>query len=565
MRCDGAALARRPYSALLMSSLSCLLLHLLDQEAQLLLHLVERLAVEIGDAGLHVEDGGHRLEEILARRVDIIDEGFRQVGVAVARRAALDVGRRPFARLPDRVQAEDAGLDRSPGQEIDQPAWRDPAPLRPRLGRVRKLPRRALAQRPPFDLVHHVPASVVLFSFCRRGGGKPRRPSIIVDQYDRRYAKSTVKFRLGPKMPEAARSRRPRAGLGPSGRRFSRRPRPSSRPRPMMATCILSRKRRPMRSTIIYKNYLLTEFIREDVVDLPPVAHRAAAEIFEKAGVRCRRPLTPNRDDIREADKIHSFRGSRRSDQLGAASAGAADKVVVGYQTDALPSSVAIANGEFDKATGVKIDFRRFNSGAEIFAAIASGDAMSSRAHSPRRPCAASTSVSTAWRRFPAILRPTIEIFQGLTVDSRRREPPSRGGRCAQSAGVPGGRANGFCPALCCFAVGSASQAERHERALCVDLPPHPERGSERSASSQHCPPLAGIITEFFEQMRGRPTGNQQTPREPGARTLLRSARGIRNGSSVCTQRELNRSRHRLSCTAVAVSPSRFVSNTDRA
>ena len=38
------------------------------------------------------------------------------------------------------------------------------------------------------------------------------------------------------------------------------------------------------------------------------------------------------------------------------------------------PSSVAIANGEFDRATGYKIDFRRFNSGAEIFAAIASGD-----------------------------------------------------------------------------------------------------------------------------------------------------------------------------------------------
>jgi len=49
-------------------------------------------------------------------------------------------------------------------------------------------------------------------------------------------------------------------------------------------------------------------------------------------------------------------------------------QVVVGYQTDALPSSVAIANGEFSKATGFKIDFRRFNSGAEIFAAIASGD-----------------------------------------------------------------------------------------------------------------------------------------------------------------------------------------------
>ncbi|BAI74928.1 sulfonate/nitrate/taurine transport system substrate-binding protein (plasmid) [Azospirillum sp. B510] len=49
-------------------------------------------------------------------------------------------------------------------------------------------------------------------------------------------------------------------------------------------------------------------------------------------------------------------------------------KVVVGYQTDALPSSVAIANGDFAKATGVEIDFRKFNSGAEVFAAIASGD-----------------------------------------------------------------------------------------------------------------------------------------------------------------------------------------------
>lgn len=49
-------------------------------------------------------------------------------------------------------------------------------------------------------------------------------------------------------------------------------------------------------------------------------------------------------------------------------------KVVVAYQTDALPSSVAIANGEFVKATGYEIDFRKFNSGADIFAAIASGD-----------------------------------------------------------------------------------------------------------------------------------------------------------------------------------------------
>ena len=59
----------------------------------------------------------------------------------------------------------------------------------------------------------------------------------------------------------------------------------------------------------------------------------------------------------------------------GASLASAADKtVVVGYQTDALPSSLGIANGDFDKATGFKIDFRKFNSGADVVAAIASGD-----------------------------------------------------------------------------------------------------------------------------------------------------------------------------------------------
>jgi taurine transport system substrate-binding protein len=74
------------------------------------------------------------------------------------------------------------------------------------------------------------------------------------------------------------------------------------------------------------------------------------------------------------------FRRTLLAGALGAlalmtGAAKAADKtVVVGYQTDALPSSVGIANGDFDKAAGAKIDFRRFNSGAEIFAAIASGD-----------------------------------------------------------------------------------------------------------------------------------------------------------------------------------------------
>ncbi len=53
----------------------------------------------------------------------------------------------------------------------------------------------------------------------------------------------------------------------------------------------------------------------------------------------------------------------------------AADKkVVVGYQTDALPFQVGIANGDYARTTGYQIDFRKFNSGADVMAAIASGD-----------------------------------------------------------------------------------------------------------------------------------------------------------------------------------------------
>jgi len=49
-------------------------------------------------------------------------------------------------------------------------------------------------------------------------------------------------------------------------------------------------------------------------------------------------------------------------------------KVTVAYQTGVIPYAVGIADGSLQKATGWQIDFRRFNSGAEIFAAIASGD-----------------------------------------------------------------------------------------------------------------------------------------------------------------------------------------------
>ena len=131
------------------------LLHPLDQQAELFLNLVERLAVEVGDARLHVEDGGDRLEEILARVRIVVDEGLRQIRIAVARRAALDVSCGDLLLL-DPIEAEDARFDRRPGEEVDQPARRDAAPLRARLGRIGELARRPFAQRPSgFNLVSH--------------------------------------------------------------------------------------------------------------------------------------------------------------------------------------------------------------------------------------------------------------------------------------------------------------------------------------------------------------------------------------------------------------------------
>ena len=58
---------------------------------------------------------------------------------------------------------------------------------------------------------------------------------------------------------------------------------------------------------------------------------------------------------------------------LGVASA-ADKKITVGYQLVYNPWKVAIASGEFEKATGYKIDWRKFDSGSKVITAMASGD-----------------------------------------------------------------------------------------------------------------------------------------------------------------------------------------------
>lgn len=52
----------------------------------------------------------------------------------------------------------------------------------------------------------------------------------------------------------------------------------------------------------------------------------------------------------------------------------AAENVTIAYQTTVEPSKVAQADGAYEKATGRGIDWRKFDTGADVIAAVASGD-----------------------------------------------------------------------------------------------------------------------------------------------------------------------------------------------
>jgi taurine transport system substrate-binding protein len=55
------------------------------------------------------------------------------------------------------------------------------------------------------------------------------------------------------------------------------------------------------------------------------------------------------------------------------ATARAADPITIAYQTVVEPSKIPQADGSYEKATGATIDWRKFDSGADVIAAIASG------------------------------------------------------------------------------------------------------------------------------------------------------------------------------------------------
>ena len=64
----------------------------LDRQPELLLDLVHRVVVQIGDPGVHLQDGLRHAQLVLARGQLVVDEGTRQLRLPLVARGQLDDG-----------------------------------------------------------------------------------------------------------------------------------------------------------------------------------------------------------------------------------------------------------------------------------------------------------------------------------------------------------------------------------------------------------------------------------------------------------------------------------------
>ena len=118
-----------------------MLLDGLDGEPELLLDLVVRAGVQVGDPGVHVQDGGHRVQDVLARVLLVVDERRRQRGFVVVTADDVDL-----FRVLDLVHPVDARLHRDPGQQVHQPPRGDRRHLRHGLGDIGEIPCGGIAE-----------------------------------------------------------------------------------------------------------------------------------------------------------------------------------------------------------------------------------------------------------------------------------------------------------------------------------------------------------------------------------------------------------------------------------
>lgn len=115
----------------------------LDGQAQLFLDLVMRAAVQVRNAGMHIQNRADRVEEKLTRLLVAIDKCERQLVLGLACGAG-DLDR---LRVFDGVEAKDASFHRHPLQQVGQPARRNGGQLRSGFGGVGQLARSVVAKR----------------------------------------------------------------------------------------------------------------------------------------------------------------------------------------------------------------------------------------------------------------------------------------------------------------------------------------------------------------------------------------------------------------------------------
>ncbi|WP_448953159.1 taurine ABC transporter substrate-binding protein [Labrys neptuniae] len=115
---------------------------------------------------------------------------------------------------------------------------------------------------------------------------------------------------------------------------------------------------------------------------------------------------------------------------LGGAAHAADSQVTIGFQTGVDPAKAAQAAGDYEKATGWKIAWRKFDSGADVIAAIASGDVQIGYVGSSPLTAAASRKLPIETIFIAALLGESEELVVRDTI----REPKDLVGK---KIGVP--------------------------------------------------------------------------------------------------------------------------------
>jgi hypothetical protein len=127
-----------------------LFLDALNQQPQLLAHLIVRIAEKIGDAGMNIEDRIDAAQPVFPRLVLVIDKSGSKWTRLRGRRST----RSTFA-LIHFVEPERSGLKRLPVEQANQPARRDGPELRSSLGNICELKCRFFAQRNAIHFFSH--------------------------------------------------------------------------------------------------------------------------------------------------------------------------------------------------------------------------------------------------------------------------------------------------------------------------------------------------------------------------------------------------------------------------